>query len=466
MRYASWYWNINPNPGWIMSIVVSFSCLCLLLLAGNVLRQNVKILRKLYLPSSVIGGVLGLIVIQLLGDRMPASISAGWNKLPGFLINIVFAALFLGVTIPPVKEIWKRSGVQLAYGQIVAWGQYVVGLGISILLLAPLFGTPKFLGVIVPVGFEGGHGTAGGLGPTFSIFNWSQGTDYALTSATAGIVFAIVVGVVLINWAARRKITSRLRNVEDIEEFTMVEVFDPSKRPVAGYQTVNPESVDSLALHIAIVGMAILIGYGLKELLLLLEFPFPVLAEKKLLQGFPLFPLCMIGGLIIQLFLSKTKVENPVDHGLSQRLSGTALDFLVVAAISTIRLSVVLDNIIPLAIIIAFGVGWNVFCVLFLAKRLLPDHWFERAIAEMGQSMGVTATGLLLLRVVDPEGETGVLQIFGYKQLLHEPIMGGGLWTSIAIPLAITTGSWPVFFISLGAVAVWFMLWAILFRKR
>ena len=38
------------------------------------------------------------------------------------------------------------------------------------------------------------------------------------------------------------------------------------------------------------------------------------------------------------------------------------------------------------------------------ARRLLPDDWFERAIAEMGQSMGVTATGLLLLRVVDPEG--------------------------------------------------------------
>ena len=49
-------------------------------------------------------------------------------------------------------------------------------------------------------------------------------------------------------------------------------------------------------------------------------------------------------------------------------------------------------------------------------------HWrrdeFERSIAEMGQSMGVTATGLLLLRVVDPEGDTDATSAFGYKQLM------------------------------------------------
>ena len=63
----------------------------------------------------------------------------GWSRLPGFLINIVFAALFLGVTIPPVKFIWKQSAPQLAYGQIVAWGQYVVALSLVILFLKPVF---------------------------------------------------------------------------------------------------------------------------------------------------------------------------------------------------------------------------------------------------------------------------------------------------------------------------------------
>ena len=93
-----------------------------------------------------------------------------------------------------------------------------------------------------------------------------------------------------------------------------------------------------------------------------------------------------------------------------------------------------------------------------LARRLLPDAWFERPIAEMGQSMGVTATGLVLLRSVDPDNKTPALDAFGAKQLLHEPFMGGGLWTSAAIPLLALYGPWPIFRIACGAVATWLIV--------
>jgi len=74
----------------------------------------------------------------------------------------------------------------------------------------------------------------------------------------------------------------------------------------------------------------------------------------------------------------------------------------------------------------------------------------------------VTATGLLLLRAVDPENETDAPSAFGYKQLLHEPFMGGGLWTSVAIPLVIIKGGWFVLAISATAIAFWFVLLRIL----
>ena len=93
-------------------IVTSFIGLCLLLFVGHYLREHIRLLRKLYLPSSVIAGILGLIVIQAVGyldgleeGSLPGWAStgvsavsgaipnwtAGWSKLPGFLINIVFA---------------------------------------------------------------------------------------------------------------------------------------------------------------------------------------------------------------------------------------------------------------------------------------------------------------------------------------------------------------------------------------
>lgn len=448
-----------------MDIVTSFAGLSLLLVVGKFLRVKIKLLQRLYIPTSVIGGILGLLILRIGGDAVPAGWTAGWSQLPGFLINIVFAALFLGVLIPSFSTIWKKSAPQLAYGQIVAWGQYFVGMLTVLFLLKPLFKVPDVFGVIVEVGFEGGHGTAAGLKETFENFNWAAGTDYALASATIGVVSAIVFGIILINWAARRGHTHRLKPLDKLKKGEWGGFYAPDQRPIAGRQTVSADSIDSLALHLAIIGIAVLIGFGLKMGLVGLESFSPYLAKHRILQGFPMFPLCMLGGLIIQIFLSKVTRVSPVDHSLMQRLSGTALDFLVVSAISTIRLEVIAEGLLPFAILVCAGIIWNIFCVVFLARRVLPNHWFERAIAEMGQSMGVTATGLLLLRAVDPESETDAPSAFGYKQLLHEPIMGGGFWTSIAIPLVILQGGWLVFGISTVVIAFWLVVLLIL-KKR
>ena len=447
-----------------MTPVLSFCGLCLLLLAGKFLRVRLRFLQKLYLPSSVIGGLLGLLILQLSGEHLPPAWTAGWSRLPGLLINVIFAALFLGVTMPPLRTIWRKAGPQLAYGQIVAWGQYVVGMGLVLAFLGPLFGVPALFGVIVPVGFEGGHGTAAGLVETFRDIGWEDGVDYGLASATAGIMSAIVVGMILVNWAARRGIITRFRPFDSLTETETAGIYPVDDRPHAGHQTVMPDSLDSLALHLGVIGLSILTGVALKTVLMWVEGHLPGMGEHAVMRAFPLFPLCMIGGLIVQACMSRFSKINVVDHGLMQRIAGTALDFLVVAAVSTIRLEVVARGFLPFAVIVVGGILWNVFCVMWLAKRMLPNAWFERAMAEMGQSMGVTATGLLLLRVVDPEQETDAPAAFGYKQLLHEPFMGGGLWTSAAVLLVWQKGGLFVFSVSVSAIILWLIVWWLFLR--
>jgi len=441
-----------------MTIVMSFAGLCLLLIVGHLLRMNIRLLRKLYLPSAVIAGLVGLMVIQLcqaVGKPLPPEWTTGWSKLPGFLINIVFACLFLGVTIPRLSTLWRRAGPQLAYGQVVAWGQYVVGVGLVIVLLSPLFGVNDMFGGIIPVGFEGGHGTAGGMGPVFEDLSWEQGKDLALTSATAGILSAILVGMALVNWAARRGYTVRRRDPETIAEDDAISVIPVDSRPEAGKLTVRSHAIEAFSLHIAIVGVAVLLGFGLQRAIVSAgTLPGnPTLA--KIVTSFPLFPLCMLGGMVVQLLSDRFDTHRLIDPGLMKRIQNSSLDFLVIAAIATIKLAAVKAFLWPMLIVVAAAILWNVFCLLVLARRMLPDAWFERGIAELGQSMGVTATGLLLLRVVDPDYETPAADAFASKQLLHEPFMGGGLWTGAAIPLLATVGSWPVFLIACGAMAFW-----------
>lgn len=450
-----------------MTIVISFCGLCLLLLVGKLLRVKIKLLQKLYLPSSVVAGILGLTILTVFKGDISPEYTAGWSKLPGFLINIVFAGLFLGVQIPGIKKIWGIAGPQLCYGQIVAWGQYLVGIGLVLLVLGPLMGVPDQLGVIIPVGFEGGHGTAGGLEQVFNDLGWSEGKDLGLASATMGMVCGIVIGMWLINWAVGKGYVSNIRSFNEQSKEERSGIYPAEKQPNAGRQTVSSDSVDSLALHIAIIGIAILFGYLIKISFKELNCYMPAtIQELQILNSFPLFPLCMIGGLFLQFLLNRLKVGHVVNHGQMSRIAGTALDFLVVAAIASIRIETISANWIPFISLVAIGVLWNVFCVLWLAKRLLPKgSWFEQSIAEMGQSMGVTATGLLLLRTVDPEDKTIAPAAFGYKQLLHEPFMGGGLWTSLAIPLVITTGGSTVLTISIIAIVFWLIFWKLFLSK-
>ncbi len=416
--------------------------------------------------------MIGLVVIQILQRVLSdgaflSTATAGWGKLPGFLINIVFATLFLGAAIPSLKKVWRMSGPQLAYGQVVAWGQYAVGLGVTFLILTRFFNIPPMFGALIPVGFEGGHGTAAGLAPIFAEKGWPEGADLALGSATIGVVGGVVIGMALINWAARRRHCRTEEGGQSTQAAFGTGIVPKEERSPAGLLTFRTESVETLAVHVAVVAVAILIGFGFKLGLAALETLWLTDPKNAILGSFPLFPLAMLGGVIVQKLFDRADRHDVLDRGLMQRLQGLSLDYLVIAALATLRIEAIVANIGPFLILMVVGLAWNIWCVMWLAKRMLPDYWFERSIAEFGQSTGVTATGLLLLRVADPKLETTAPDAFGYKQLLHEPFMGGGLWTSTVIPLLyiFRANPWPIWFITIGAIAMWLFLRFVLFRK-
>ena len=128
------------------TVVMSFCGLCLLLVLGKIVRTAIPLFQRLYLPASVIGGLIGLLWINTFGKEMAPEWHSSWGALPGFLINIVFAALFIGAKIPKMKTIWNEAAPQLCMGQLLAWGQYVIGLGLAATLLIPLCGVNKAFG--------------------------------------------------------------------------------------------------------------------------------------------------------------------------------------------------------------------------------------------------------------------------------------------------------------------------------
>ena len=450
-----------------MIAVQVFCLLSLLLVAGKFLRVGVPLLQKLYLPSAVIGGVIGLVVIQLCPGSIDRELVTVAGKIPGFLINVVFASLFLGMATPKAGEMLKLAFPQLCFGQILAWGQYVLGLGITGFVLVPLFGVNPAFGNLLEIGFQGGHGTVGGMTSVFENFDWRDGIALGYTVATAGMIIAVIAGMILINWATRKGCIVCAERRQNFDALHRRGIYRRSEQPAAGRQTVLSDSIDSLGWHCALVGLAIGLGFLILRGLQFCEAYCLPEAKVRIFSGFPLFPLCMVAGLLIQLVARKVRADALIDHGQMQRIAGASLDFLVVSAVATIRIEVVLQNWLPLTILIVSGTALSVLMVIFVAPKLFRTGWFERAISDFGQSLGVTATGLLLLRTVDPENRSGAAESFGCKQLLHEPFMGGGICTALALTLVFTIGWFKVFIGSLVLLLIWSLLAAaVMIRNR
>ena len=456
-----------------MTAVSVFCALCGLLFVGKLARMKIPLLQRLYLPSSVVGGLIGLVLVTLLSAYLPAEtarafnddIVAGARRIPGFLINVIFATLFLGAVTPRVKDVFRLAFPQLCLGQIMAWGQYVVGLGLVGFVFAKCFGVPPAFGNLLEMGFAGGHGTVGGMVESFKAFGWEDGIALGYTMATAGMVIGIVLGMVMIQWAYRKGHVRQVLAFNDRRGHERLGIYRRGARPEAGHQTVMSDSIDSLAWHLAVVGIALLIGFGMLRGFQAAEVALFPAAKIRVFQGFPLFPLCMIGGVLLQFCAKRLRKDLLVDRGQMERISGAALDFLVVSAVATIQLKVVAANWQPLLILVLVGVAWSTWIVFFVGSRIFRDAWFERSIAEFGQATGVTATGLMLLRTVDPEGGTSAAMSFGYKQLLHEPFMGGGIWTALAFTLVYQIGWLNVWWISVGMLAFWSVIAAVLVAR-
>ncbi len=448
----------------------AFVIASMLLLAGKLVRSRVRVLQALFLPSSIVAGAIALLLGPEVAGRIaglangsegalahglfPEAVLDAWSQMPGLLINVVFAALFLGKTIAPPKEIWRDAGPMVVHGQIIAWGQYVIGLLLLLAVLAPVWNLNPLAGALIEISFEGGHGTAAGLAGTFRELGFEDGADLALGLATVGGVAGVLIGTVLVNWAVRRGHLTPPGAAPQPEQEQLAE-HEERELPEA-QERAEKHLIDPLSVHLGYIGAAIGLGwllhYGLMELE---RWTWVALRGPELMRHIPLFPLAMIGGVIIQIVLDRTGRARRIDRKLVNRISGASLDLLIVSALATISLAALGTHIGPFLLLALAGIAWNLLAFFLLAPRLFKENWVPYGLANFGQCMGMTVIGLLLIRMTDPQNRTGAMHSFGYKQLLFEPVVGGGLFTAASLPLIAQFGPVPILVLTAGIMVGW-----------
>lgn len=423
--------------------ILASSCL---LLAGFVLRARLRVLQLFFVPASVTGGLVGLLAIQgaLRIDLVAAPVEDVADTLrswPGPLIAVVFAGLLLE---RPSRRL-RDSLLGAAQAGLMVWiivlGQIAIGLAATWLLIHPAYDVPNAFGQLLEGGFAGGHGSATALGEIFSsVLHFPEGLDLGLFVATFGLVFSVVSGLVLINIGVRRGWTRSGRVdialVSGLEQRT-------APKPLA-YATVRSEVVDPLAFQILIVALAYLLGALLRKGFIATA---GLVAGDGLayLDNLPLFLFTLLGGWLLRGVMGVAGVGDLIDTESVRRLVAIAMEFLIVAAIATLRLEVVATYLWPLCLLCGLGCAWSIFCLVGLSRSILPrDHWFELGIINYGMSTGTTAQGMMLLRIIDKDLESGAAENYALAAPLSAPFVGGGVLTLSLPVLLIERVSVPV----------------------
>ncbi|MCP9888396.1 sodium:solute symporter [Cyanobium sp. ATX 6A2] len=429
----------------LFDVLIAFVALSLLLLLATALRQRWGLLRGLGLPEALVAGLLGLAIGPFSPLRLfPESVYTVWSQTPGVLINVVFASLFIGQTLPSRRVLWQRAASQTAFGMVLGFGQYLVGGLVVLVVLRPLLGTNPLMACLIEVGFEGGHGTAAGMGSAFSRLGLESGEALGLAMATIGVLAGVLVGSALVVIGRRRQWLLQ----EPPQAMTR-----SAARPEVAAAASHSATIDGFTLNLALIGGAIGLGVLLRQALVSLAGALGGQESAQLFSALPLFPLAMVGGLLVQQLLRWQGHPRLASVSAQRSIGSLAMDVLIAAAMASLNLPLVEEAWLPLLVLALVGLGWNVSVFLWLGPRLFRDAWFERAIADFGQSTGVTATGLLLLRMADPYGRSPALEAFSFKQLVFEPFLGGGLITAFA-PIALVALGLPLWtLLALGLTA-------------
>ncbi|MFS0752690.1 sodium/glutamate symporter [Oceanobacillus sp. 1P07AA] len=376
----------------IWSLMIDISIISGLLLVGTILRAKVRWIQSLFLPASMIAGFLGLAFGPSGLGILP--FSSQFSVYPSLLIAVIFAAIPIGAAKVRLSEVFHRVRNMFSYSMILTLSMWGIGVLFAMLILNPIFtDLPNGFGLILGAGFLGGHGTAAALGEGLMHAGWEEAMDLGMTSATVGLLVAVLGGLFLIKHSTEKGHTQFITSFKDLPSELKSGLMPKSKRFHMGQETVSSSSIDPLVLHLAIITFIIGISYWVTN----------TLSDLIPAISIPLFSVAFILGLLFQAISRRIKSDDYVDGRVMERIGGTATDFLVAFGIASINITVVMDYALPLILLFAFGTLWAYLLFRFVGPNIFKEFWLEKSIFGWGWSTGTVAMGLALLRIVDPE---------------------------------------------------------------
>ena len=403
------------------------------LLAANSLKKLIPALKRSLIPSSVLGGILLLLVSviyeSVTGTNLFNTPFFGGNG-AGVLEILTYHGLALGFIATTLKPSDGKFGKQRSR-EIFNTGvttvstyllQGVLGMAVTLIAAAAFKRIFSAAGILLPFGFGQGTGQALNYGNIYEQeHGFVGGRSFGLTIAALGFLCASIGGVIHLNLLRKKGLKYDWNHEEtETKSLSLQDVQGPNEIPMNG-------SIDKLTMQLVLICLAYLMAYGMMAGLGRL-----VGSLRSILFGFN-FLLGVLSASIIKAInnalMKKGIVKRQhISAFLMTRLSGFFFDVMIVAGIAAIRINV-LKGYWPVIVILGLvGAFATYFYVHFVAKTLHPAYAEEQFMVMFGMLTGTASTGIILLRELDPDFKTPAAEnlvyqnfpamIFGFPMML------------------------------------------------
>lgn len=355
-----------------------------LLGAAAALRATLPGGQRLGVPDSMVAGFFAL----LLGPSV-----LGWLPIDQDVLERVvyhgLALMFITVSLrAPAPGGASAVGVRgFAFGlPLLVALQAMVGL-VLVLLWSSTRPLHPGVGLMVPLGFSQGPGQALALGSAWEATGMRDGAQLGLIMAAMGFVFCVGVGAPLLAHARRRGW------LEPDAAGAGPEAAEEAPVAVAG-------GMEPLSRQIAAVAVVYLAAWGVIQAIVLALGDRPQAVAT--VYGFHF----VLGAVLA---LGARKLLGVAGHGdvlhtpLLSRMSAFVVDAVTVAAIGAVKVAVIQEWWLVVLVFSTVGGGLTAVVSVWFARRAFASSSFEYALVLFGAATGTLATGLALLRLVDPE---------------------------------------------------------------
>ena len=414
---GSWNFTLeNFNEVW--AGMLQLFVLIAFILVGNIFRRVIPFLKKSYIPSSLIGGIL-LLIINLISEALFGNPIVS----PRLMQIVTYHALAIGFIATTLKttngikdkELVKKS----TQNGLITGSVYMLQAAFGILTVLIFFWAGKSIfydaGVILPLSFGQGPGNALTWDINFSDPEFLDGIgankldamdtngSFGLVMASIGFIVASIVGVVYINFfRIKGEIINEVKDNVD-EEIELVSDEEVSKRSA------------NLGIQLGIISICYLMTFGIMSLLSLSSF------TNTLAWGFNFF-FGVISATLVKLLIKFFRKKNIIKQDIinnrqMNKVSDFAFDLMITAGVAAIDIENVVNYI---GIIIALSIVGTIITFIYvriITKVCFKGYEHDMFLVNFGTLTGTASNGMILLRESDPTFARNSANIFVVSQI-------------------------------------------------